>query len=247
MRRAPPVFQRRLSADAPPLQVVGGAVLAALLLTLPWLGPLSFPLRMLTTIVHELSHGLAALLTGGAFVRFQIAADGSGVAYTAGGWRWLIIPAGYLGSALFGALLIWASSSVRASRGLLAGLGLGLLLLSLRFGVPSIFGVSLLAGLLTVVSGVLLGAAFLWVARRAAAHWSAFLVLVLALHSGLNAFGDLQTLIGLSSTPGLRVATDAQSMAALTGLPALLWALLWALVAALLLGWAVWRTWLRSR
>lgn len=246
MRSSSSVLQRQPGADAPPLQVVGGAVLVALLLTLPWLGPLSFPFRMLTTIVHELSHGLAALLTGGSFLRFQIAADGSGVAYTAGGWRWLIIPAGYLGSALFGAVLIRASSSVGFSRGLLAAVGVGLLLLSLRFGVPSIFGARPLGGLLTVASGTLLGAAFLWVARRAAALWSAFLVLVVALQSGLNAFGDIQTLIGLS-TPGLQARTDAQSMADLTYLPAIVWALLWALVAAALLGWAVWRTWFRAR
>ena len=49
------------------------------------------------TLVHELSHGLAALLTGGRFVQFTITPDASGLATSAGGWRWLIIPAGYLG------------------------------------------------------------------------------------------------------------------------------------------------------
>ncbi|GAB4192052.1 MAG: M50 family metallopeptidase [Roseiflexaceae bacterium] len=231
--------------DTPSLQLIGGAALIALLLTAPWLGPLNLPFRLLSTIVHELCHGLAALLTGGTFVRFQIAPDGSGLAYTAGGWRLLIMPAGYLGSALFGALLISVSRSVRACRAVLGALGLGLLLLSLRYGVPTIFSAPL-AGLLTVISGVLLGAAFLWVAARTTPQWSALLVMVVALQSGFNAFGDLMTLVGLSAN-GPAVRTDAQSMAAATGLPAILWAVLWAIMASAILGWAVWRTWIKPR
>ncbi len=231
--------------DTPSLRLIGGAALIALLLTVPWLGPLNLPFRMLSTIVHELCHGLAALLTGGSFERFLIAPDGSGLAYTAGGWRLAILPAGYLGSALFGALLIWASRSVRVCRAVLAGLGLGLLVLSLRYGVPGILAAPLV-GLLTVASGALLGAAFLWVAARPDPRWSALLVMVVALQAGFNAFGDLMTLIGLSAQ-GPAVRTDAQSMAALTGLPAALWAVLWAIMASAILGWAVWRTWIRPR
>ncbi|PIV32542.1 MAG: peptidase M50, partial [Lysobacterales bacterium CG02_land_8_20_14_3_00_62_12] len=56
-------------------------LLSALILGLwqvPWLGWLVFPFRLFGTFVHELSHGLAAVLTGGDFVRFTVHPDLSG-------------------------------------------------------------------------------------------------------------------------------------------------------------------------
>ncbi len=141
-----------------PIIIVGLAALAALALVLvPGLGLLSYPFRLLITIVHELSHGLVALLTGGAFLRFVVFADGEGVAYTVGGWRLLVIPAGYLGSALFGASLIHLGRSMRWSRAAMAVLGAALLLLSLRYGLPSIATVQWSSGVITVVAGLAIG------------------------------------------------------------------------------------------
>jgi hypothetical protein len=44
----------------------------------------------------------SAVITGGAFRRFEINPDLSGVAFSAGGVAWIISSAGYVGSALFG-------------------------------------------------------------------------------------------------------------------------------------------------
>src|SRR5512136_1152625 len=89
------------------LTIISLAALTSLLLTmLPWLNLLNYPFRLLLTIIHELGHGLAALLTGGHFIDFVVYSNGAGLAHTAGGWRLVVIPAGYLGVALFGALLI---------------------------------------------------------------------------------------------------------------------------------------------
>ena len=51
--------------------IAGAAAVAALIAWLPWLGPLAFPFRLLSTLVHELSHGLAALATGGRSLRID--------------------------------------------------------------------------------------------------------------------------------------------------------------------------------
>jgi hypothetical protein len=236
-----------LNADRPG-PIVGLAAAAALPLALiPWLGPLGYPFRLLITLVHELSHGLAALLTGGAFVRFVVFANGEGLAYTAGGWRPLVVAAGYLGAALFGAGLILLGRSHRWSRLALGGIGAAVLLLALRYGVPSIFSAQPLGGLLATASGALLGAAFLFAARRSTPAWALFLTNLIAIEAGLTAFGDLLGLIGLSSRVGGAPATDAISMAELTAIPAIVWAVLWALIAAAAIGWAVWRAWLRPR
>ena len=50
------------------------------------------------TLVHELGHGLAAILTGGSFLYFEVFPNGGGLAHTSGGLRFVVIPAGYLGA-----------------------------------------------------------------------------------------------------------------------------------------------------
>lgn len=197
------------------------------------------------TLVHELGHGLAALLTGGAFLRFVVFPDGSGVAYTAGGLRLLIIPAGYVGVALVGAALIALGRGRRASQIALGAVGAALALLTLRYALPTVFSAQLLGGLLTLLAGLSLGGLLLLAAWRAGAAWAMFLINLLAFHLGLSAFGDLWMLFGITTTIGLGARSDAAAMAELTFIPAPLWALLWAATAAAALGWAVWWAWLR--
>ena len=221
-------------------------LVAALLTWLPWISWLAYPFRLMVTLVHELSHGLAALATGGYFRNFVVFSDGSGLAYTAGGWRWLVIPAGYLGAAAFGSLLILLGASHRASRWALGTVGLLMALLSLRYGLPSLASEHALAGLLAAATGAALGIVFVVVALRASDAWILFTIHLLALMTGLNAFSDLRTLIGLSASPTV-LATDARSMADLTHLPATFWALFWAFAAGLLLGGAAWAVWRPSR
>ncbi|MFZ2586642.1 MAG: M50 family metallopeptidase [Alphaproteobacteria bacterium] len=67
--------------------------------------PLRLPFRWAETYYHELSHGLAALISGGRVHRIQLHFDGSGLCTTAGGSRVLILLAGYMGAALWGSLL----------------------------------------------------------------------------------------------------------------------------------------------
>ncbi len=227
------------------LSLIGLAGLTTLLIALiPWLDPLNYPFRLLLTLVHELGHGLAALLTGGDFIRFVIHSNGAGLAYTAGGWRFVVIPAGYLGVALFGAGLILLGRSYRWSRTAMAVIGGAMILLSIRYGAPSIFTPHFLSGILTTVSGVVFGSLFLWVAVKAAPGWIIFLLHLVAIQAGLTAFNDIAMVIGLSTRFFNAPANDAQSMAELTFIPAIVWALLWAIVALLLLGGAIWATWL---
>lgn len=227
------------------LTLIGLAGLVTLLMAfVPWLGWLGYPFRLLLTIVHELSHGLAALLTGGAFLRFVISADGSGLATTAGGWRWVIIPAGYVGVALFGAVLILLGRNHRWSRIALGVIGGLMVLLSLRYGVPSVFSTDFVSGLLTILSGLIFGGFFVWVAVKATPGWIIFLLHLVAIQAGLTAFSDLSTVMGLSLRFFDAPANDARSMAELTFIPAIVWAILWAILAVVLIGGAIWTTWL---
>jgi hypothetical protein len=45
---------------------------------------LAYPLMLISTVVHELGHGIASLLVGGTFVEFRMYSNGSGVAMHGG-------------------------------------------------------------------------------------------------------------------------------------------------------------------
>ena len=61
---------------------------------------LIYPLRLLVTFIHETSHALAAIVTGGELNEFVVNPDGSGFVSVSGGNPILIAPAGYLGTAI---------------------------------------------------------------------------------------------------------------------------------------------------
>lgn len=166
------------------LLVTLGAFLIAFIL---WqYEPVSFlvyPLRLFVTFIHELGHGLASLLTGGQFVRFELKSSGAGLAYSIGGVRSIVISAGYVGTALFGALLLYFTNRVKRPEWIAIGLGAFFIILAILYT-----GVCLchLNTLERVISGglLLLGFGYFLVAEEDRGRW---IGLGIAL-SGLLAF-----------------------------------------------------------
>lgn len=111
----------------------GAFLVAVFLWQLQGATALTYPLRLFVTLVHELAHGLAALATGGSFLRFEVTRYGAGLAYTSGGSRFLIIQAGYLGTALFGAALLILANRTRRPGTIAVGLGVVIALLTLLY------------------------------------------------------------------------------------------------------------------
>lgn len=111
-----------------------GAFLVAFVL---WqYGPFSsimYPLRLFVTLIHELGHGTMALLTGGKFLNFQVMPSGAGVAYTSGGFRPAIIAAGYIGTAIFGAVLLYVANRSANPHRISIFLGVAFAILTLIF------------------------------------------------------------------------------------------------------------------
>jgi len=77
---------------------------------------INLPFRWSETFFHEISHGLAAILTGGTIYKITLNFDGSGVATTGGGVRFLVSFSGYAGSALWGFLIYSLASALSQSK-----------------------------------------------------------------------------------------------------------------------------------
>ena len=190
-----------------------------LLWRIPGLGWLAYPFRLFGTFVHELSHGLAAFATGGSLQRFVVNPDLSGMAWSAGGIRWIVASAGYVGSAVFGAVLVLLARLLPA-RILLLLLGSVLALVCALY-VRNVFG---------ALSGLGLAAALMIAGIYLKSHWGEGLLLVFALQTLLDGFSSLLDLVHLSRQS--QVHTDAHTLAQLSGLPAPFWAVFWAIFSA---------------
>lgn len=86
-----------------------------------------YPLKWLETYFHELSHGLAAILTFGRIHSIRLQFNGAGVCKTQGGWRIPILLAGYAGAVGWGALIYlagWVLADQQAFNALYALMGL---------------------------------------------------------------------------------------------------------------------------
>lgn len=92
-----------------------------------WHSSFVLPIKYLTVFFHELSHGLAAVLTGGSIVRIEVNSNLGGVCWTSGGIRFIVISAGYLGSLLWGCAILVAAVKTRYDQQITAGLGILLL------------------------------------------------------------------------------------------------------------------------
>ncbi len=95
-----------------------------------WSTPVLLPLKILVVFLHELSHLIAVLLTGGSVETLSITPHQGGAVLSRGGNRFLTLSSGYLGSLLIGLGLIWAALQSRADRWVVAGLGTLLLLVA---------------------------------------------------------------------------------------------------------------------
>ena len=87
-----------------------------------WDTPVVYPIKIFVVVLHELGHAVAALLTGGQVVSIEIFPDEGGVTTTRGGWPFVILSAGYLGSLLAGGVLLYLSSYRRWGRALMIAL-----------------------------------------------------------------------------------------------------------------------------
>lgn len=112
--------------------LIGSALVTAALHLIPFGGFLIYPLLLLSTLAHELGHGVTALLTGGSFREFYLWPDGSGMAVHVGPeghvLEALVSAGGLVGPALVAALCFILARRERVARAALGLLGAACLL-----------------------------------------------------------------------------------------------------------------------
>lgn len=71
------------------------------------------PFSWVMTYFHEISHGIGSLITGGSVVKIQLHLMGSGMCYTIGGIRFVVLQAGYVGAVVWGILIYRMADGMR--------------------------------------------------------------------------------------------------------------------------------------
>ncbi|MCA9902860.1 MAG: M50 family metallopeptidase [Anaerolineae bacterium] len=217
---------------------LGAFALALIIWNIPQLNFLLYPIRLFVTFVHESGHGLAAIASGGSLNGFQVFANGTGVATTSGGNIVLILPAGYIGAAIFGALLFYLANTLPYPRTIAVVLGIILAVITLFY--------TLSAPVAFVVGGVS-SALLILLGWRGGRGLNLVVLNFLGLTTALHAVLDLVYLIGASDSRLGAVQNDAAAFSAAVAplIPAAVWAALWALLAVAALALAVYYSVLR--
>jgi hypothetical protein len=186
-----------------------------LVLTALWNTVWVYPLKLFVVLLHEVSHALVAVATGGRIQEIRVFRDEGGLTVTAGGNKLLVTSAGYLGSLTFGALILLVSTRTSLSRWFAALLGAGAVILAVRFMPDD-------GRVFAVVCGVALAA------LAAAPHKVPELALrVIGVCSCLYAILDIKSdVLDRRDAP-----SDAAAMAAMTHIPSVVWGALWIAVS----------------
>lgn len=239
----------RLAEDAHPQ--VKLLLLATLITIVLWFLPyaeyLVYPVRLFVTFIHEGSHVLASLITGGSVQSLTVSPDESGLVESLVNkdnilQNLIISSAGYLGAIAYGTLLLVLIRRAYSARIVLASSAAFIGLMTVLFGLLAplwhLFSTDVSPGsvLFTVVSGAALTLGLLAVAKYASAWWANFTLAFLAVQCILNAVSDLKTLFFISSSfVDSHIQSDAGNMAAATGMPAVFWVFLWIGISILLI------------
>ena len=190
-----------------------------------------YPFMIFSTWIHEMCHGLAALIIGGSIDKLEVFPDGSGLAYTrrpansfAMAW---VASAGYIGTAVIGSLMLLFRRRKRAGQ-----IGLGLLavamILSVVLYIRNGFGMGSILAI-----GIALGA--MSMLREEISGW---IYTFLAATCCLNAITSINVLFSANLMVDGKAAggSDAHTVADALWLPYWFWAVVWVALAVVLTG-----------
>ena len=235
---APPVV---LSALPPPVStqarrpfflIVGLALLSLFFAHQPLAALLLTPVEFLDTNLHELGHALFCVLTGGTVHGLTIVGDGdghAGLTFGSGGIPFIYDQTGYLGTTMFGCLMLFFGRFQRNAKAVLMVLGAFVALGSCFFMAQTFsMGNYGQAALYSIGLALAMGGALFFIGLKFNATVAHYLLLFLAVQISLAALNDVIWLFQISAgMVGAHSFSDATNMAQLTGIPAVVWSVWW--------------------
>ena len=181
---------------------------------------ISIPFNWLESYFHEISHGMAALVSGGDIIRIQLFTNGAGLCTTQGGSRFLISFFGYGGAIIWGGLIYNLAGRRQRFAQAFSGFIALLLLVSLLFWARD---------LLTIVILLVLFIMFALTIKLQQLKFVQILMQLFGLLVLLNSlFSPLYLLDG-------RDLGDGATLSTMTYIPELIWVLIWSGLALFVL------------
>jgi hypothetical protein len=220
IKSRPPTVSRQELASSARWALILSTLATVFLYQVPGLNLLAYPLMLLSTLVHEMGHGVGALLAGGRWDDFHLFSDGSGYASayasTSVGTG-LTCAAGLVGPATIAAVYLVVGLRPKLARIALAATGL-FFVLSLGLWVRGGFGMAFVTGVAAVC---------LAVALFTSAETSRLVLLFLATQLALSAYsrGDylFEDYVDGQMSGGKLTPSDVQIMSDYVGGPYWMW------------------------
>ena len=183
-----------------------------------WHSPILVPFKIFVVFVHETGHALAAVCTGGRVLSMVVTPWESGAVQYIGGAPLLVASAGYVGSALFGGVMLLLAGRPHWAPAIFASL-------AVLFGVVTLWFVRHTFGVMFGLGTAALCGLLAW--KRLPGSY--YLIDVLAVMSALYALYDLSDFLRFGAR------TDAVILAQITYVPAFVWAGLWSAISVLVI------------
>lgn len=184
-------------------------VLAAVFMEIP---VISVPFKWFETYFHEISHGIAALATGGQIVSIELYINGAGLCITRGGNQLLTSFMGYAGASLWGLALYKVSGYQKHSATVITIILAMLLATSLILWSRDLLTIVIIMSLIGIL---LLKLKF---SRAAYLPWVTQFISIIVLLNSVKS--PLYLLDG-------RSLGDGASLARLTFIPEIIWVAIW--------------------
>ena len=197
-----------------------------------WLVPIPNPVKLLAVTFHEISHGIAAILTGGRVFGFALAPGGGGVTLGIGGNLPAILFAGYIGSSLWGIALYHISVKWKPTAALLT---LEVVLIgSALFGWLNDYTLLFGMGALLMLTAV-----FAIPSNTAKRFFVQLVGSACCLYAPLDVLTDVFALQGPLQVDGVETMSDIRQMAQVTGVSGILIGIAILAIQAAVLVWIV--------
>jgi hypothetical protein len=190
------------------------------------------PLIYFNTHIHELCHALMGMATGGYVDRIVVESNGNGHALIGGGNLVLTASAGYVGSAIVGAIMIAGAKNGRGARAMLLAAAAFLAISMVLFVRGDTVG---------VISGIVWVAGLALAGLRLTVDWRMFAAQFVGVQLCLTSAHAFLALLQLSMSS--EAMTDAETLKRVTHIPGILWAVGWLAVSAVAVGLALRRAW----